>query len=75
MATVAETLQQCDDLLSILDDDIDSDTHDKATEFFTSIEQSVHDVRDTIERLDRVSDRQATAINNWEAAVLKWIPD
>lgn len=72
-ADVARALEQADRILTLIEDDLPERAWDKAAEFFEDVQQKVADVRATVERLQRVSEPQLRALDNWEAAVGKWI--
>lgn len=54
-------------------DDVDPDSRDTAEEFFTSVSESLDAVEATIVKTQRVTNRQQTAIENWEHGVSKWL--
>lgn len=53
-------------------DELDADVLERGYKFFESVRSSVASVRDTIRRNGRVSDKQNSALDNWEAGVHKW---
>jgi hypothetical protein len=63
---VEEALEQCARVRERIEDlDLDH-------EFLDDVYDKVGDVAETIERLQKVSDKQQTALDNWEAAVNKF---
>ncbi len=69
-----EAFQALDRLLDLIDE-LEMDHHSKyirGEEFFESIRGSASDMRETIERLEQVTERQEVAIENWTDGVEKW---
>ena len=72
-ADVTKDLEQADRILDAIEDDVPERAWDKAAEFLESVQAGVADVRTTIDRTKRVTERQLRALDNWETAVGKWI--
>jgi hypothetical protein len=72
-ADVKKAIEQADRILEAIEDDLPERAWDRAADFFEDVQTKVKDVRATVERLQRVSEKQLLALDNWEAAVNKWI--
>lgn len=66
-------LEQADRILAAIEDDLPERAWDTAGDFFEDVQTKVKAVRLTVSTAHAVTERQLTALNNWEAAVNKWI--
>lgn len=73
LPTAREATKQCERILEMIEDDVPEAAKEIAPAFFESVEKSVEDVMETIERSQRVTEKQADALDNWEEGVGKWI--
>lgn len=69
-----KALEQANAIQELIED-IPDRIKQKAMDFFEDVYEHVGEVAKTIEKIGQVSDRQQTALNNWEAAIKKWHPD
>ena len=69
-ANIAAALEQCDTILSLCDD-----MPDRASDFAISVAEQCAEVRETIERMQRVTSNQQEALDNWEAGLNRWLRD
>lgn len=73
--TAAEAIELSEEIVRLIDEDVPEWAWDKAPEFFEDIRQKAVDVGETITQTQRVSEKQASALENWEGGVRKWIRD
>lgn len=71
----ADALKEISSLCDRIDEDVPDYAWDKAPEFFESIKEQATDMSETIEKSDRVTEAQMSAIRNWREGVDKWIKD
>ena len=69
----AAAIDQCDAILEMIEEEVPERAWDKARDFLESVQTGVAGVRETIVRTNRVTDKQQTALDNWERAVDKWV--
>lgn len=66
--TVSDALDLCDEILENLDD-----IPVAGEEFADSVREGVESVREWIGTHDAVTDKQATALENWAEGVGRWL--
>lgn len=71
---IKKVLDKGNDLLEQIEN-APEEVADKAGTFFESVTVSLKSMLETIEQTQRVSDRQQTALTNWENAVGRWFHD
>jgi hypothetical protein len=54
-------------------EDAPGDVWDKAFEFFEDVQEKVLSVQETIQKNQRVSEKQLNALKNWEKGVDNWL--
>ncbi len=54
-------------------EDLDEQARDRGGEFFDGVLEKARSIAETIEAQGRVSEKQAQALDNMEAAVRRWI--
>lgn len=74
---VDDALELCEDIITMIDEDLDliekQEQSDRCQEFCESVREQVTGISETIEDRGRVTDRQASALENWKAGLEKWI--
>ena len=69
----AAAIAQCEALIDMIDDDVPDKAKDKAGEFFDDVRDKVVSMSETLTATGRCSEKQQQALDNWQAAVSKWI--
>lgn len=54
-------------------EDASGDVWDRAYEFFEDVQEKVLSVQKTIQKSQRMTERQQSALDNWEEGVDKWL--
>ncbi len=72
-AAVQEALNKCQEILALIEDEVSEKAKIDRAEFFESVTDGVKGVHETIERENKVTDRQQRALDGWEGGVRKFI--
>ena len=70
---IMEAIQQCDTIVEMIDEEVSEKAKAKAGEFFEDVKAQVTDMQETLVNASHVTVNQQRALDNWEAAVAKWI--
>ena len=73
--TSDEAVELAEEIARLIDEEVPEYAWDKAAEFFEDIREKAIEVGETIENSGHVTDKQASALENWEAGVRRWIRD
>lgn len=68
-----QAIQQCDEIVELIDEELPQKAWDTAPELFEDIREKVASVQETIQNSGEVTERQQNALDNWEDCVRKWI--
>lgn len=60
-------------ICEMIDEEMPDKAWNEATEFLEDVREQCSGVVETIERSQRVSEKQQKALNNWERAVTNWM--
>lgn len=71
--SIMEAIQQCDTIVEMIEEEVSEKAKDKAGEFFEDVKAQVTDMQETLVTASHVTVNQQRALDNWEAAVAKWI--
>ncbi len=72
-AEVVEALELVERIESTYEDDVDERSKEKGEEFFNSVMEKARSIGETIEKTQRVSSAQTTALENILTGVRKWV--
>lgn len=72
-ADVRAAVETGEETLRIIEEDVSDRAKESNTGFFEGVEEKTKGILDTITRTNRVSEGQANALNNMQAAVKKWV--
>jgi hypothetical protein len=72
-----EALELCEEIITMIDEDRDleeaQERNDRCMAFCESVREKVSDMSETIEDRGRVTEGQATALENMKAGLDRWI--
>lgn len=71
--TIDDATERLQSLIDRIENEVPDRAKDVAPDFFDSVSDGARDMLDTLEHMDDVTDRQASAIEGWERGVEKWI--
>lgn len=68
-----EVLDEIDEVLELCDQVEEIIEKPTAQEFATSVRTQVLAIQSNIETFERVSPKQASAIDNWQSGLMRWL--
>ena len=72
---VSEAQELINTIGELIDDEISDSAWDAAADFFEDVKEGIIGIEETINKSNIVTEKQETALRNWETAVRKWIHD